>query len=90
MYSIGEEFVTKIVAGTTVREFKANVDTYPNILIKDKNGKTLQDSDIIATGMTVKVGETYHLTLVITGDIDGNGEITITDVAQIKLILIGD
>lgn len=35
--------------------------------------------------MTVDVGETYHLTLVVTGDIDQNGEITITDLAQLKL-----
>lgn len=85
VYSIGEEYVTKITAGTTVSEFKSNVDAYPNITIKDSTGKQLQDNDIIATGMTVEVGETYHLTLVVTGDIDGNGEITITDLAKLKL-----
>ncbi len=85
VYVIGDEYVTKIPAGTTVSEFKANVDAYPNVIIKDKSGNILQDNDIIATGMTVDVGETYHLTLVVTGDIDQNGEITITDLAQLKL-----
>ena len=85
VYVIGDEYVTKIPAGTTVSEFKANVDAYPNVIIKDKSGNILQDNDIIATGMTVDVGETYHLTLVVTGDIDGNGKITVTDLAKIKM-----
>lgn len=85
MYSIGDEYVTKIIAGTTVSEFKANVDAYPSVVIKDVKGHVLQDNDIIATGMTVDVGETYHRILVVTGDTDGNGEITITDLAQLKL-----
>lgn len=85
VYSIEDEYVTKITAGTTVSEFKANVDAYPNVIIKDKNGNVLQDTDIIATGMTVDVGKTYHRTLVVTGDTDGNGEVTITDLAQLKL-----
>ena len=85
IYLIENEYVTKIPAGTTVSEFKSNVDAYPSIVIKDKEGNILQDNDIIATGMTVDVGETYHRTLVVTGDIDGNGEITVTDLAQLKL-----
>lgn len=85
VYSIGDEYVTKIIAGTTVSEFKANVDAYPSVVIKDVKGQVLQDNDIIATGMTVDVGETYHRILVVTGDTDGNGEITITDLAQLKL-----
>lgn len=88
VYLIGDEYVTKIPAGTTVSEFKSNVDAYPNIVIKDKEGNALQDTDVIATGMTIDVGETYHLTLVVTGDIDENGSITITDLAKIKLHLI--
>lgn len=85
VYSIGDEYVTKITAGTTVSEFKDNVDAYPSVVIKDAKGNILQDNDIIATGMTVDVGETYHRILVVTGDTDGNGEITITDLAQLKL-----
>ena len=38
--------------------------------------------------MVIKVGETLQYTLVITGDIDGDGEITVNDLAKIKLHLI--
>ncbi len=85
VYTIDNEYVTKITAGTTVGQFKSNVEAYPNIIIKDKNGNTVTDNSIVATGMTVEVGDSLKRTLVVTGDLDGNGEITITDLAQLKL-----
>lgn len=85
IYTIDNEYITKITAKTTVGEFKANVEAYPNIIIKDKNGNTVTDSNLVATGMTVEVGETIKRTLVVTGDINGDGEITVTDLAQLKL-----
>ena len=43
----------------------------------------------IATGTTIKVGEGKQYTLVVIGDTDGNGNITVTDLAQLKLHYIG-
>lgn len=54
----------------------------------DKEGNTLGENDILATGMTIKVGETLEYTLVVTGDLDGDGEISVNDLAQVKLHLI--
>lgn len=85
IYTIDNEYVTKITAKTTVGEFKENVGAYPNIIIKDKDGNTVTDSDLVATGMTVEVGESIKRTLVVTGDLNGDGEITVTDLAQLKL-----
>ena len=50
----------------------------------DKDGKPLKDSSIIKTGTKLKVGDIEY-TLVVTGDINGDGEITITDLAKVKL-----
>ena len=38
--------------------------------------------------MTITIGENLEYTLVVTGDIDGNGKITITDLAKAKLHII--
>ncbi len=55
----------------------------------DKNGKTLEDDSIITTGSVVKVGNKLQYNLIVIGDTDNDGEITINDLAQIKLVLIG-
>ena len=69
-------------------EFKQNVEANREITIIDNNGNKLEDDDIIGTGMTIKVGEELEYTLIVRGDINGDGKITITDIARIKLHLI--
>ena len=54
------------------------------VIIKDKNGKMVQDDEIMATGMKVFAGINIY-TGVVTGDMDGNGKITITDLAKLCL-----
>ena len=51
----------------------------------DKTGNVLGNDAVLATGMTLKVGDKLQFTLVVTGDIDGNGELGITDLAKLKL-----
>ena len=38
--------------------------------------------------MTIKVGEELEYTLIVMGDINGDGKVTITDIAKIKLHII--
>ena len=86
VYSVdnADNVISQIPNNTSVSTFKANVEAYPGVEIVDKDGNTLEDNDIIGTGMTVKVGSLTFTTIVI-GDIDGNGIITVTDIAAIKL-----
>jgi len=72
------------------KEFKQNVEANREITIIDNNGNKLEEDDIIGTGMTVKVGEELEYTLIVIGDINGDGKITITDIAKLKLMLIGE
>lgn len=84
-YEIEEGFISRIIPKTTVSEFKANVITNSNMVIKNKNGENLEETDIIGTGTVLQLGETKQFTLVVIGDLDGNGEITVTDIAKLKL-----
>lgn len=89
-YDINEEDkdISKVAPGTTVAQFKQNVTTKQEMVFTDKEGNTLNDQSVLGTGMTVKVGETLEYTIIVTGDVDGDAEITVNDLAKIKLHVI--
>ncbi len=93
-YEIANGMIAKIIPGTTVKEFMKNV-TLENVenntvIFTDKTGKTLGENDVIATGMAVKVGKTLQFTASVLGDVDGDGQITVNDLAKVKLHYIED
>ncbi len=83
-YVISEEFISKIEPNTTVREFKNNVVCNREIVIKDKDGNTLGEDDCVGTGMTL-TADTLEFNLVVIGDVNGDGKISTTDIAKLKL-----
>lgn len=92
-YKIEDKYITKIAPKTTVSQFKQNVTlenvtTNPQMIFTDENGNILQEDSLIKTGTKLKVGSSLQFTLVVTGDIDGDSEITINDLANVKLHLI--
>ena len=52
------------------------------------DGKKEITSGYVGTGMTAVDGST-SLTIVVTGDVDGDGRITITDVVQAAQVTVG-
>ncbi len=92
-YKIEQEYISKIPPRTTVGQFKQNVKienvtTDPQMKFIDESGNTLQDDSVIKTGTKLKVGSSLQFTLIVTGDIDRDSDITINDLAKIKLHLI--
>ena len=83
-YVIGEEFISRILPNTTVSEFMRNVECNREIIITDKDGNTLEEDDIIGTGMTL-TADTLEFKLVVIGDINEDSCISVTDIAQLKL-----
>ena len=81
----GTDFISKIVPGTKIRGFIENITTNGDLEFTDKNGNVLSEDDIVKTGTKVKVGLNKTYTLVVIGDIDGDGEITVNDLAKLKL-----
>lgn len=94
-YVIAEGYITRIRPGidnvkqlaTTVEEFKEKVTTNVNMIFTNEKGEELGDKDIVKTGTNLQVGE-LHFKLVVTGDIDGNGKINMTDIGQVRLHLV--
>lgn len=80
--------ISRIAPGTTVAKFKENVETEQQMVFTNKAGETLAESDVLATGMKIKVGKTLEYTLIVTGDIDGDGIVAVNDLAKVKLHII--
>lgn len=88
-YKIEESEISRIEEETTVTKFKENIETNQELVIKDKNGNVLSEDGIITTGSTIQVGENSKFTLIVTGDINKDGLVTVTDLAQLKLHYVG-
>ena len=99
------QYVTNLSTNMTVGDLKKQltsgtvlpVQFFGHKISKSENGNVVgedvveltDDNDIIATGSTVKVGEKIW-TVIVTGDLDGNGDLTINDIALFKLDYIGE
>lgn len=91
-YNIEQGYITRVLPNTTVGQFKQNV-TLENVntepkMIFTKDGTELEENSKITTGTKVKVGNTLQYTIVVIGDTDGDSDITVNDLAELKLHLI--
>jgi len=90
-YHIGDTLLSKIDAGTTVSTFLTRIGESEYVTVY-KDGKVVASSAKLGTGMEVRLvveGQTLQtLTVVITGDVNGDGDITLTDMLAIKSHLL--
>ena len=70
-----KDFIEKYVNGTGI------------IDVINQNGTELKDTNFVGTGMKIK-HENEEWTIIIRGDLDGNGKFTVTDIAKQKLNLV--
>ena len=88
-YTVDEEqkIITDVELETTVDTFKTKISGVTNYTIKDKNGKTLSNSDYIPTGgvLETSVG---NYTLIVRGDLNGDGSLKLNDLAQAQRIYL--
>ncbi|HHW46510.1 MAG TPA: hypothetical protein GXX17_06340 [Clostridiales bacterium] len=77
--------ISKIDAGTDINTFKSNIKNVSVKVMKDNKEVT---QGPVATGMTVEIeGKTY--TLVVTGDANGDGNVTVSDIIALRRIIMG-
>ena len=85
-------YISKITAGTTVKAFLAMLDEGATVQITDKDGKVVANDALLGTGMKVSVMngteavKTY--VVIVTGDTNGDGKISITDMIAVKAHLL--
>lgn len=91
VYEQDDKYISKIDAETTVAEFKNNLETNGNINIEKTDGTEVNDEDFVGTGMKLKITkdeEEIILIISVTGDISGDGKITITDLSELNQVLL--
>ena len=90
-YHIGGGYISKIGAKTTAAQLLNSLNEKPYCKIYLGN-KEVTGSMLIGTGMTVKLldGNTVKqtVTIIVTGDTNGDGYITITDMLAVKSHLL--
>ena len=86
-YRIADSYLRAIPMGTTARQLLANLSPSDYITLP------VQGDSLVGTGMTVtyaRDGQTIQtLTTVVTGDLSGDGWVTITDMVRLQAHLLG-
>ena len=93
-YGLNDEDKTmeNVSSGETVEDVKENIETNGTVTIVNKDGETLKDEDKIGTGSKVTItkdDEKVEYVVIIEGDINGDGEVTTTDLQQVIDSIIG-
>lgn len=83
-YDEYDVYINRINADTTLKQFKNNCNTNGKITVYNAEGTIISDNDLVGTEMIMKVekdNESIFLVIVVTGDLDGNGKLTVTDLS---------
>ena len=76
--------ITRISSETQLSNFKNHITTEVGYTIKNLAGQEIKDTDVIGTGYTLITDTGKEYTLVVTGDLDGDGKVKITDMSMIR------
>lgn len=92
-YTAGNTYISKITAGTTVSTLISGINEKQYVKVYRANGTLASANDLVGTGFTVRLfhGNTEKLrrTVVVTGDVNGDGKITASDYVNIKFDVLG-
>ena len=90
----GDAYLLNVVEKTAVSDAIAQFENPSFIRAFNQNGTLLSDTDVIGTGCTISLldGETVMdtVTVIVLGDVDGNGEIGPTDYQRIRSYYLGN
>ena len=91
-YAAENGLLKNVKPDTTVQTLTKHFDN-ENLRILDHTGKTLSGTASVGTGSTVNLYlngvKVDSLTLVVSGDVDGNGYVNTTDYLRVKAYLLG-
>ena len=87
--------IVKVKNSTTVQTFKKQLENTKakNIVVKDQNGNTIGDKDLVGTNNTVTLSnsvETKTYQISVNGDTSGDGIVTSLDLLQVLKHIKGD
>lgn len=84
-YTVTEKnkLISNIKPGITVSQAKKNLKSEMSFEIIDQNGNVVSETAIVATGYQVKMENKKTYTLIVTGDLNGDGQMNDIDLLRI-------
>lgn len=93
VYTVSDDYVEKVPAWTTIADYLTNMNSNGTMTIYDKSGNEITDTTkYIATGMVIKAtkgDEEITKTIIVVGDVTGNGQIKLLDVSKVNQHFVG-
>ena len=89
-YEIKDNYITNIEEKLTKTDFLKNIQTNAETIKITKEGKEIEASEKIATGMELTIaknGEEETYTLVVKGDTNGDGQVNFFDITKLISIV---
>ena len=86
-YKIKGTYIRNISPKTIYENFIKNIEANQSYVVKEE-GNAIQGSELIKTGQELIIGKRTY-TLVVGGDINGDGEVKLSDLSALKMHLIG-
>lgn len=87
-YTIEGNYILNVKPNTSVSDLRKNIRTSKNYKITRRDDIEIAEKDTIGTGYKIKFENNEIYEIVVNGDIDGDGIISITDIVRIKKHLI--
>lgn len=88
-YNIQNSYIKGIEEGTNAETILSNIQTNGTIEIYNHNNEKIEGKATIGTGMKLIVSNELEYNLVVEGDLNGDGKISITDLSKMKSHIIG-
>lgn len=93
VYTVNDDYVERVPAWTSIADYLANMKSNGTMTVYDKNGNEIADTTkYVGTGMVIKArkgNEEITKTIIVTGDVTGNGEIKLLDVSKVNQHFVG-
>lgn len=86
-YSITQNFISRIKNQVTSQKFIENINDKVQGKVYTKAGQKLGDLELVGTGMELRTTKGNY-TIIVTGDVTGDGRITSTDILKLKRSLV--
>lgn len=77
-------YISKIIPETNLTEFNNNISTQIGYKVINLSGVEIQDSDLIGTGYKLITDTNKEYKLIVTGDLNSDGNINLIDLSRIR------
>lgn len=78
------KYISRIKPEISISTFKSNINSNVNYKIYDTSGNQVSNTNNVTTGMKLKTEKQEYI-LIVKGDINGDGKISITDLVRVNL-----